>query len=95
MGRVFDPLRRMGVQVLARAGDKLPATIKGPDALIPIDFRLTVPSAQVKSAVLFAALNAQGLTTIIERPQHAITPSGCSPPSAPRSRSKRTPMATA
>jgi 3-phosphoshikimate 1-carboxyvinyltransferase len=66
MGRVFDPLRRMGVQVLARAGDKLPATIKGPDALIPIDFRLTVPSAQVKSAVLLAALNAQGLTTIIE-----------------------------
>jgi 3-phosphoshikimate 1-carboxyvinyltransferase len=66
MGRVFEPLRRMGVQVLARAGDKLPATIKGPDALIPIDFRLTVPSAQVKSAVLFAALNAQGLTTITE-----------------------------
>jgi 3-phosphoshikimate 1-carboxyvinyltransferase len=66
MGRVFEPLRRMGVQVLARAGDKLPATIKGPDALIPIDFRLTVPSAQVKSAVLFAGLNTQGLTTIIE-----------------------------
>jgi 3-phosphoshikimate 1-carboxyvinyltransferase len=66
MGRVFDPLRRMGVQVLARAGDKLPATIKGPDALIPIDFRLPVASAQVKSAVLLAALNAQGLSTIIE-----------------------------
>ena len=66
MGRVFEPLRRMGVQVLARAGDKLPATIKGPDALIPIEFRLSVPSAQVKSAVLLAALNSPGVTTIIE-----------------------------
>ena len=66
MGRVFDPLRRMGVQVLARAGDKLPATVKGPDALIPIEFRLTVPSAQVKSCVLLAALNSPGITTIIE-----------------------------
>jgi 3-phosphoshikimate 1-carboxyvinyltransferase len=66
MGRVFDPLRRMGVQVLARAGDRLPATVKGPDALIPIDFRLAVPSAQVKSSVLLAALNTRGLTTITE-----------------------------
>jgi 3-phosphoshikimate 1-carboxyvinyltransferase len=66
MGRVFDPLRRMGVQVLARSGDRLPATIKGPDTLIPIDFRLPVPSAQVKSAVLLAALNSPGLTTVIE-----------------------------
>ncbi|HEY5081362.1 MAG TPA: 3-phosphoshikimate 1-carboxyvinyltransferase [Bauldia sp.] len=66
MGRVFDPLRRMGVQILARAGDKLPATLKGPEALIPIEFRLNVPSAQVKSCVLLAALNSPGVTTIIE-----------------------------
>jgi 3-phosphoshikimate 1-carboxyvinyltransferase len=66
MGRVFDPLRRMGVEVLARAGDKLPATVRGPDALAPIDFRLNVPSAQVKSCVLLAALNAQGVTTVTE-----------------------------
>ena len=66
MGRVFDPLRRMGVQVLARAGDKLPATLKGPEALIPIEFRLNVPSAQVKSCVLLAALNSPGVTTIVE-----------------------------
>ena len=66
MGRVFDPLRRMGVQVLARAGDKLPATVKGPTSLAPIDFRLNVPSAQVKSAVLLAALNAQGTSTVTE-----------------------------
>jgi 3-phosphoshikimate 1-carboxyvinyltransferase len=66
MGRVFDPLRRMGVQIVARSGDKLPATIKGPEGLIPIEFRLNVPSAQVKSCALLAALNCRGVTTVIE-----------------------------
>jgi 3-phosphoshikimate 1-carboxyvinyltransferase len=56
----------MGAQVLARAGDKLPLTILGPDRMTPIEFRLPVPSAQVKSAVLFAALNVPGTTTVIE-----------------------------
>jgi 3-phosphoshikimate 1-carboxyvinyltransferase len=66
MGRVLEPLRRMGVQVLSRSGDRLPATIKGPDALIPIEYRLPVASAQVKSAILLAALNSPGVTTVIE-----------------------------
>ena len=66
MGRVLDPLRRMGIQALARSGDRLPLTIKGPDALIPLDYRLPVASAQVKSAILIAALNAPGVTTIAE-----------------------------
>lgn len=66
MARVFDPLRRMGVAMLARSGDRLPATIKGPPALVPIEFRLPVPSAQVKSCVLLAALNCPGVTTVIE-----------------------------
>jgi 3-phosphoshikimate 1-carboxyvinyltransferase len=66
MGRVLDPLRRMGVQALARSGDRLPATVRGPNALIPIEYRLPVPSAQVKSAVLIAALNAPGVTSVIE-----------------------------
>ena len=66
MGRVFDPLRRMGVQVLARSGDRLPATLKGPDMPLPIEYRLPVASAQVKSAVLLAGLNVPGTTTIIE-----------------------------
>jgi len=66
MGRILEPLRRMGVQVIARSNDRLPATIKGPNALIPIDYRLPVASAQVKSALLFAALNSPGLTTITE-----------------------------
>ncbi len=66
MGRVLDPLRRMGVQVLARSGDRLPATIKGPDLPLPIEYRLPVASAQVKSALLLAGLNTAGTTTIIE-----------------------------
>ncbi len=66
MGRVFDPLRRMGVQVIARSGDRLPATVRGPDTPVPIEYRVPVPSAQVKSAVLLAALNVGGVTTVIE-----------------------------
>jgi 3-phosphoshikimate 1-carboxyvinyltransferase len=66
MGRILDPLRRLGVQVLARSGDTLPATIRGPDALVPIEYRLPVASAQVKSAILLAALNSPGVTSVIE-----------------------------
>jgi 3-phosphoshikimate 1-carboxyvinyltransferase len=66
MGRVLDPLRRMGIQAIARSGDRLPLTVHGPDRMTPIEFRLPVPSAQVKSAVLFAALNAPGVVTVIE-----------------------------
>ena len=66
MGRILEPLRRMGVQVLARSGDRLPLTVRGPDFAIPIEYRVPVPSAQVKSAVLFAGLNAPGITTVIE-----------------------------
>jgi 3-phosphoshikimate 1-carboxyvinyltransferase len=66
MGRVLDPLRRMGVQVLARSGDRLPATVRGPDMPVPIEYRLPVASAQVKSALLFAGLNVAGTTTIVE-----------------------------
>src|SRR2546427_403679 len=57
MGRIFDPLRRMGVQIVARSGDRLPASLKGPEIPIPIEYRLPVASAQVKSALLFAGLN--------------------------------------
>jgi 3-phosphoshikimate 1-carboxyvinyltransferase len=66
MGRVLEPLRRMGVQALARSGDRLPLTIKGADALIPIEYRLPVASAQVKSAILLAALNVPGVTSVVE-----------------------------
>ena len=66
MGRVLDPLRDMGAEVLARAGDRLPLTVRGPETALPISYRVPVPSAQVKSAVLLAGLNAPGVTTVIE-----------------------------
>ncbi len=66
MGRVIDPLRRMGVQVLSRSGDRLPLTVRGPDLPIPIEYRVPVPSAQVKSSVLLAGVNVPGVTTVIE-----------------------------
>jgi 3-phosphoshikimate 1-carboxyvinyltransferase len=66
MGRVLDPLREMGAEVIARSGDRLPLTIRGADPMAPIEYRVPVPSAQVKSAVLLAGLNIEGITTVIE-----------------------------
>ncbi|MBX3597739.1 MAG: 3-phosphoshikimate 1-carboxyvinyltransferase [Rhizobiaceae bacterium] len=67
MGRVLDPLRLMGVQVLESApGDRMPLTLQGPKHASPIQYRVPMASAQVKSAVLLAALNTPGITTVIE-----------------------------
>ncbi|HEU4986131.1 MAG TPA: 3-phosphoshikimate 1-carboxyvinyltransferase [Rhizobiaceae bacterium] len=67
MGRVLEPLRQMGVQVLESSpGDRLPLTLRGPRHAAPIVYRVPMPSAQVKSAVLLAGLNTAGVTTVIE-----------------------------
>ncbi len=66
MGRVLDPLRLMGTQVVARSGDRLPLSIRGARVAAPIAYRVPMASAQVKSAVLLAGLNAPGITTVIE-----------------------------
>ena len=66
MGRVLDPLEEMGAEVIARSGGRLPLTIRGADPMAPIEYRVPVPSAQVKSAVLLAGLNIEGVTTVIE-----------------------------
>jgi len=67
MGRIFEPLRLMGAQVLSQAdGGRLPLVLKGARDPAPILYRTPVPSAQIKSAVLIAGLNARGLTTVIE-----------------------------
>jgi 3-phosphoshikimate 1-carboxyvinyltransferase len=67
MGRVLDPLREMGVQVLkASAGDRMPITLRGPKVAAPITYRVPMASAQVKSAVLLAGLNTPGITTVVE-----------------------------
>lgn len=67
MRRILDPLAKMGVQVLAEAeGGRCPITIRGSDDPNPITYTTPVASAQIKSAILFAALNAPGVTTVIE-----------------------------
>ena len=66
MGRVLNPLRQMGLEVVDNK-DKLPLTVRGTDQLLPMEYTLPVPSAQVKSAVLLAGLHAMGETTVIEK----------------------------
>jgi len=66
MGRVLRPLRQMGLEVLEDK-ETLPLTIRGTSDLLPIEYELPVPSAQVKSAILIAGLAAAGETTVIER----------------------------
>lgn len=66
MGRVLDPLKKMGLSVRETRRDTLPLTLRGVAHPIPIEYRLPVPSAQVKSAILLAGLSAPGDTTVIE-----------------------------
>lgn len=65
MGRVLAPLAQMGARSVSRAGGRLPLALTG-GSLIPIEYRLPVPSAQVKSAILLAALGTPGTTTVLE-----------------------------
>ena len=66
MERVAAPLRRMGAAVETTDGHA-PLAVRGSDALRGIEIEPEVASAQVKSAILLAGLNAQGPTTVIER----------------------------
>jgi 3-phosphoshikimate 1-carboxyvinyltransferase len=66
MGRVVEPLRATGAQFHGRAGNRLPLTILGARDAMPVTYRLPVASAQVKSAILLAGLNAPGITEVEE-----------------------------
>ena len=66
MGRVTDPLAKFGAQSFGRSGGRLPLTLIGAAQPVPVRYTLPVPSAQVKSAVLLAGLNAPGQTVVIE-----------------------------
>jgi 3-phosphoshikimate 1-carboxyvinyltransferase len=67
MGRILDPLRLMGAEVLLEAeGGRCPIVLQGARDPAPILYRTPVASAQIKSAVLLAGLNARGVTTVIE-----------------------------
>jgi len=63
MARVAAPLRRIGARI---DGDYLPLAVAGLYPAIPTQYRLEIPSAQVKSALLLAGLNTPGLTEVIE-----------------------------
>lgn len=68
MDRVAIPLRQMGVEIAGQGErDYPPLHEKGTHQLQPIHYRLPVASAQVKSALIFAALQAEGKSTIIEK----------------------------
>jgi 3-phosphoshikimate 1-carboxyvinyltransferase len=65
MDRISEPLQRMGAGISTMDGHA-PLVIEGTAALKGIDYSLPVASAQVKSAVLLAGLNAEGTTTVVE-----------------------------
>ncbi len=67
MGRVTDPLSLFGTQAFGRKGGRLPMTVVGAPNATGVRYALPVASAQVKSAVLLAGLNARGETVVIER----------------------------
>jgi len=67
VARIIEPLRSMGAVLQARDDDSHPPlTVVGATPLRPIDYRIPVPSAQVKSAILLAGLRAEGRTTVRE-----------------------------
>ena len=66
MGRVIEPLSRIGASFTPSPGGTLPLMMTGASVPVPIEYRLPVASAQVKSAVLLAGLNTTGITTVIE-----------------------------
>jgi 3-phosphoshikimate 1-carboxyvinyltransferase len=65
MKRIIDPLTQMGARIKSEQGGLPPLEIAG-GALRPIRYELPVASAQVKTAVLFAGLYAEGETTVVE-----------------------------
>jgi 3-phosphoshikimate 1-carboxyvinyltransferase len=67
MGRVTDPIALFGAQSYGRAGGRLPMTIVGAAEPVPVSYTTPMASAQVKSAVLLAGLNAPGQTVVIEK----------------------------
>ncbi len=66
MNRILDPLRDMGAAATAQEGGRLPVILESNGDLTPLTYTPPVASAQVKSAVLLAAVNTAGLTTVTE-----------------------------
>lgn len=67
MARVVTPLMQMGAKFMGHSGNRLPMALQGTPDPMPITYRLPVPSAQVKSAILLGALNTPGRTLVVEK----------------------------
>jgi 3-phosphoshikimate 1-carboxyvinyltransferase len=66
MRRVIDPLSACGARFFARERGRLPLAVQGAKDALPLQYRVPVPSAQVKSSLLLCGLNAPGITRIEE-----------------------------
>ena len=66
MARIIEPLSQTGARFAARSGGRLPLAIDGTARAMPVEYRMPVASAQVKSAILLAGLNARGQTRVEE-----------------------------
>ena len=67
MNRVLEPLKLFGAEAVAREGGLMPITLSGARDPVPVAHRVALASAQVKSALLLAALNAPGRSAISQR----------------------------
>ena len=81
MGRVLEPLKLFGADYDAQPGGLMPVTLRGAVQAICVDYKVPMASAQVKSAVLLAALNAPAGHGYRKTFSLAIIPSGCWRPS--------------
>ena len=66
MRRVTEPLAATGARFTSREGGRLPLAIEGAADCLPLEYTMPVASAQVKSAILLAGLNARGITRVTE-----------------------------
>jgi len=66
MQRIFQPIKEFGANIIARDQNYMPFIVMGCDELVPIDYRMNIASAQIKSCILLTAMAVRGITTIFE-----------------------------
>jgi 3-phosphoshikimate 1-carboxyvinyltransferase len=66
MGRVFEPIKEFGAKIISRQNGLMPFAIIGTKDSLPIEYKMKMASAQVKTCILLASLATRGTTTIIE-----------------------------
>jgi 3-phosphoshikimate 1-carboxyvinyltransferase len=66
MQRVFEPIKMIGAEIIARQNNFMPFVVIGARTPLAIDYEMKIPSAQIKSAILLSALTINGISTIIE-----------------------------